>query len=129
MIRIEIGDDGTEIDAEAVARAFEVTPDELKRRMREGAITSRSERGAGEDAGRVWLTFRWSERLVRVTADEHGHILDCHAETANESARSKAQDALLDEALAASFPASDPIAISFDIPDRSAPSRGTPDDG
>ena len=129
MPQIEIGPDMIQIDAEIVAKALKLPPDELQSCMREGTVTSRFERGEGADAGRMRLTFFSSTRRARITADESGAILSCTAADymstpkADPSApvaapaqmsRRDRLEALLDEALEGSFPASDPIAISFD---------------
>ena len=50
---IEFDDDVIRIDAEVLARAFAIKEETLKRKMREGTITSRFERGEGEDAGKA----------------------------------------------------------------------------
>lgn len=77
MTRIEIGDGMIQVDAQIVANGLQIDPEELKRGMREGIITSRFERGEGEDAGRVRVTFFSPERRVRITADDAGNILTC----------------------------------------------------
>jgi hypothetical protein len=43
--------------------------------MRAGRITSVSERGTGDDAGRHRLTFFSEHRRFRVTVDESGAII------------------------------------------------------
>ena len=108
--------------------------------MREGTITSRFERGEGEDAGTVRLVFFSRARRIRITADEGGNILTCGAvdfagppgfgSRLSAPASASGQDAeqaahvemLLDLALEGTFPASDPVAISIDAPGRT--SRG-----
>ncbi|MDO5758572.1 MAG: DUF6522 family protein [Rhodobacterales bacterium] len=129
MPQIEIGPDMIQIDAQIVAKALKLPPHELQSRMREGTVTSRFERGEGVDAGRMRLTFFSSTRRARITADESGAVLSCTAvdyvgtpkaappapdATPTQMSPRDRLEALLDEALEGSFPASDPIAISFD---------------
>ncbi len=136
MTEIEFADNRAQIDAGVVARAFQISPEALKTQMREGTITSRFERGMDEDAGKVRLTFYSATRRVRITADDSGAVLKCSAAdiarpmpqgaaprpgdtagTEPSEALSRIRlDALLDDALRGSFPASDPIAVSFDSP-------------
>ena len=63
------------IDAAVLADAFGLSQDEIKVRMRDGAITSRCETGVGEDAGRWRLTFHHGGRACRFIVDEDGNIL------------------------------------------------------
>lgn len=79
MTQIEIADDMVLIDADVLAKAFGIGADDLKRQMRDGTITSRFERGAEEDAGRVRLTFFSADLQVQITADESGTVLSCCA--------------------------------------------------
>ena len=138
MAQIEVTEDMLQVDADILARAFGISPDDLKRGMREGTITGRAERGDGDDAGRVRLTFYSSGRRVRITADKGGKVLACDAATIENSpdpdpdpgvARRARLEALLDEALDESFPASDPIAVSFGAPGRATSSSKKTDDG
>lgn len=120
MAKLEITEGLIQIEAGVLSRAFEITPDELKSRMRDGTITSRVEYGEAEDAGKIRLTFFSQHRRVRITADRQGNVLACDKARIEPSAQALevhwTAEALLDEALAESFPASDPIAISFDAP-------------
>ncbi|MCZ7675659.1 MAG: DUF6522 family protein [Roseovarius sp.] len=126
MTTIEFQNGTVEVDAGILARAFRIGTDDLKRRMREGTITSRCERGEGTDAGRMRLSFYSPDRRVQVIAEESGRILTCTAaDYTRRGAPAKAQpdaagaarksrlDALLDTALQGTFPASDPIALDF----------------
>lgn len=145
MTSIELTDEGIRIDAAVLARAFGISTDDLKQGMREGAITSRFERGEGADAGTVRLIFFSPGRRVRITADESGKVLTCDAADfvgtpasgnamrgaaasgaagAQERGYAAHLDALLDLALEATFPASDPIAVSVDTPARTIRQSG-----
>jgi len=133
MARIKVTEEMIQIDADVLAHAFEISLDDLKRNMRVGTITSQTECGGDDDAGKMRLTFFSHDRRVRITADESGKVLTCDAariERPSSPASRKARiDALLDEALDESFPASDPIAISFESPHRAARSLKESDDG
>lgn len=140
MTPVEFSEGNVSIDGAVLARAFGISDDDLKQRMREGTITSRFERGEGEDAGTVRLVFFSRARRIRITADEGGNILTCGAvdfagppgfgSRLSAPASASGQDAeqaahvemLLDLALEGTFPASDPVAISIDAPGRT--SRG-----
>jgi len=133
MTPVEFSEGNVSIDGAVLARAFGISDDDLKQRMREGTITSRFERGEGEDAGTVRLVFFSRARRIRITADEGGNVLTCGAvdfagppgfgsriaAPAPASGQDPKQDhveMLLDLALEGTFPASDPVAISIDAP-------------
>ena len=67
--------DGFVVDAAVLSAAFDLPPDEVQALMRSGALTSRSETGVGEDAGRSRLTFHYRDRAVRLVVDQTGAIL------------------------------------------------------
>ncbi len=73
--RIEIGEDGVSVDAAIVAEAFDLAPADVPALMRAGEITSLFERGEGEDAGRMRLTFFHRSRRFRLVIDDAGEIL------------------------------------------------------
>lgn len=77
-IVIDATDDGVQIDADLLTRSFRISSDELKQGMRDGSITSRFEKGEGEDSGRIRLTFFSANCRVRVTADDSGNVLSCN---------------------------------------------------
>lgn len=129
MSAIDIGPDQIEIDAEIVANALKLTPQDLQVRMREGTVTSACERGEGEDDGRYRLTFFSATRRARITANSNGTILSCTSAdfsrrpravgpaaivTSRTSSNRQTLDAMLDDALNETFPASDPVALNFD---------------
>ncbi|MFN3281504.1 MAG: DUF6522 family protein [Gemmobacter sp.] len=66
---------GFEVDAAAVAAAFELDPASLREMMRAGEVASLCEKGEGVDAGRFRLIFRHAGRVLRLTVDGDGHIL------------------------------------------------------
>jgi hypothetical protein len=67
--------DGFEIDAAHLADAFGLAAAAVPGLMRAGLITSRCERGEGEDAGRFRLSFFHAGRALRLTLDGNGTIL------------------------------------------------------
>jgi hypothetical protein len=64
-----------EIDAALIAAAFDLTPEQVMRELRQGAITSRSEHGVDADAGRRRLTFFRGRKRVRIVLDADGAVL------------------------------------------------------
>lgn len=73
--RIDIGEDGVSVDAAIIAEAFSLEAADVPALMRAGEITSLFERGEGEDAGRMRLTFFHHSRRFRLVVDEAGDIL------------------------------------------------------
>lgn len=63
------------IDAAVLAAAFGLSQDRIRARMRDGRITSRCEKGLGEDAGRWRLTFHHGDRACRLIVDDRGTVL------------------------------------------------------
>ncbi|MGB2893816.1 MAG: DUF6522 family protein [Albidovulum sp.] len=63
------------VDAALLADAFALSQDDIKARMRDGAITSRCEAGVDDDAGRWRLTFHHGDRACRFIVDEAGNVL------------------------------------------------------
>lgn len=63
------------IDAEVLAPALGLSPDELKDEMREGLVYGVAEAGVAEDAGRTRLTFRYRARSWRVVVLRDGTLL------------------------------------------------------
>ena len=74
-MKLEPTDAGFAIDAKDLGRLLERAPEEVQRLMRNGAITSRFERGEGEDAGRSRVTFIDGDRRVRLTIRNDGEVL------------------------------------------------------
>lgn len=73
--RVEMVDGQFLVAAELVAAAFDLTTEEVRAGMQAGTITSRTERGEGEDAGRHRLTFFHQDRAYRLTISDDGTIL------------------------------------------------------
>ncbi|WP_108483035.1 DUF6522 family protein [Oceaniglobus ichthyenteri] len=75
MTRVEINRDGFVVDAAVIAAACGISPEQVQPLMRAGQITSVSETGVDEDAGRARLTFHYAGRAVRIVIDQAGTIL------------------------------------------------------
>ena len=75
MKEIEFADGAVEIDASIVAEGLGIALPRLKEGMRNGTITSLSERGVDADQGRHRLTFFSEHRRFRVVVDASGAIL------------------------------------------------------
>lgn len=75
MTSLEIDDGTVQIDATIIAEAFGIAPERLIDLMRQGKVTSLSERGIEEDAGRVRLTFFHDNRRLRIVANESGKVV------------------------------------------------------
>lgn len=63
------------IDATDLAGLLDLTPDEVRDRMRDGRITTRLETGADDDAGKMRLSFFHGDLRVRLTCSEDGTVL------------------------------------------------------
>jgi len=63
-------DDGFVVDAAVVAGKLGLAPDAFWREMRRGIVYGVVERGEGDDAGRVRLTFRYRARSWSVTLED-----------------------------------------------------------
>jgi len=69
-------DDGViEIEASVIAEGLHLPLPLLRQQMRAGRITSLSERGTGDDAGRHRLTFFSEHSRFRIVVDERGAII------------------------------------------------------
>ena len=75
MTQIEVNEDGFVVDAVVIAEAFKLEPENIQPLMRSGEITSLSEKGIDDDAGRARLTFHYRDRAVRLVVDKTGTIL------------------------------------------------------
>ena len=75
MSRVERNGDQFIVDAQMIAKAFDLSAEETRIRMQDGQIKSLCEAGEGEDANRWRLTFRHQGRALRVIVDTQGAIL------------------------------------------------------
>ena len=67
---ITLSKDNVVVEAEFVAEKLGLTPDVFWREMKRGIVYGVVERGEGDDAGRVRLTFRYRARSWSVTLEE-----------------------------------------------------------
>lgn len=63
------------VEAEVVAHGLDLSVAKLQTEMRKGCVTSRSERGVGEDQGRFRLTFSYGHRQFQIITDAKGHVI------------------------------------------------------
>ncbi|WP_112322832.1 DUF6522 family protein [Oceanibium sediminis] len=75
MTTIERDGEDFVVPATILAEAFGLSEVEVRKNMRAENITSRSEKGVGEDDGRWRLTFHFRDRACRFIVDESGTIL------------------------------------------------------
>lgn len=68
------GEDFT-VDAGIIADGLGLPEHAIARAMSTGAITTRTERGEGEDEGRFRLSFFHRDKVLRLTVDAKGNIL------------------------------------------------------
>lgn len=74
-IPVEFEDGGINVDAAIVAEGLSISPALLMERMRDGRITSRCEKGVGEDSGRFRLSFFSAHCRFSLIVDESGKIV------------------------------------------------------
>ncbi|MEQ9449186.1 MAG: DUF6522 family protein, partial [Rhodospirillaceae bacterium] len=75
MCEVSRTDSGFVVEAAALARAFEITEEQVREEMRTGLIRSRSEIGAGQDEGRWRMTFYRADRAFRLVVNAEGEVL------------------------------------------------------
>ena len=75
MSAIQFLDGSFEIDASFLGRGLDLAPSRIPDLLRSGAITSRCERGIGDDEGRYRITFFHEGRRLRIVIDHDGSIL------------------------------------------------------
>lgn len=68
-------DKDIEIDAEVIANGLGLSVTKLQAEMRNRRVTSRFERGADEDQGRLRLTFSFDHRQFQMITDEMGRLI------------------------------------------------------
>ena len=76
MSAISIGDAEITVDAALVAEGFGMSEAKLRDLMRAGTVSSRCETGEGDDAGRTRLSFIYGNRVLRLTADAEGNLIE-----------------------------------------------------
>ena len=76
MTGVEFEDGAIEVDAGILARGLGIDASRVQPLIRRGEITSRHERGVGEDAGRSRLTFFLGNRRFRLVVDDAGRVIE-----------------------------------------------------
>jgi hypothetical protein len=71
---IEIHGDNVTVEASYLAARLGLSVDQLRAEMRRGIIYSVVERGMGEDAGRLRLTFRYRARTWTAVVQRDGTL-------------------------------------------------------
>ena len=74
-MKIDMQNGQPTIDAADLAALLNLTPEEVRQRMRDGKITSKLEIGEGEDAGKVRLHFFHNDMRLRLTCSRDGTVL------------------------------------------------------
>lgn len=76
MTKVQFENGTFDVDAEIIGRGLGLEPERIPAMMRNGEISSRAERGEGEDAGRYRLTFFHENNRFYLIVDESGRILE-----------------------------------------------------
>jgi hypothetical protein len=74
-MKVTLSETGATVDAHDLGPLLGLDPAEVPVKMRSGEITSRSEQGVDEDAGRVRLTFWYARQRVRLVCDLDGTVV------------------------------------------------------
>ncbi|MGR3758111.1 MAG: DUF6522 family protein [Tranquillimonas sp.] len=74
-MKLSVADGRVEIRAEDLAPLLEMAPDDLRRQMAHGNVTTTYELGQGDDAGRFRVTFLSDRLRVRLTCAADGTVL------------------------------------------------------
>jgi hypothetical protein len=75
QVSVTFDGDDIEVDATIIADGMGVRAQDVLERLRSGAITTRCEKGVGEDEGRFRLTFLSRSRRLQLIVDMAGKIL------------------------------------------------------
>ncbi|WP_375253952.1 DUF6522 family protein [Yoonia sp.] len=74
-MKVSLSKDGATVNADDLGPLLGLSPADVPAKMRAGEITSQSEHGEGEDAGRIRLTFWYAGQRVRLICDAQGEVL------------------------------------------------------
>jgi hypothetical protein len=75
MSGIVLDQGDVQVDAGIIAAGLRLAPTLVQPLMLAGRITSRLERGVGDDAGRYRLTFLHRKRQLQLVIDDAGQVL------------------------------------------------------
>ncbi len=87
MAQVALEQGGISVDAALIAEAFRIRPQTVLDRIRAGQITTVSERGIDEDAGRFRLTFILGSGRLRLLIDAEGHVIERSLVLGNRKAK------------------------------------------
>lgn len=74
-MKVTLTTDGATVEAQDLGPLLGLEPADVAAKMWSGEITSRSEEGVDEDAGRRRLTFWYAGLRVRITCDQDGNVI------------------------------------------------------
>ena len=74
-MKVTLTTDGATVEAQDLGPLLGLEPADVPEKMRLGEITSQSEEGADEDAGRTRLTFWYGGLRIRITCDQDGNVV------------------------------------------------------
>ncbi len=72
---ISINNDGATVDVTVLADGLGVEAADIHLLIRQGKLTSKFEKGVGDDAGRCRLTFWMGAKRFRILVDAQGTVL------------------------------------------------------
>lgn len=72
---ISINDEGATVDVAVLADGLGVEAADMYSLIRQGKLTSKFEKGLGDDAGRCRLTFWLGAKRFRILVDAQGNVL------------------------------------------------------
>ena len=74
-MKVTLTTDGATVEAQDLGPLLGLEPADVPEKMRLGEITSQSDEGADEDAGRTRLTFWYGCLRIRITCDQDGNVV------------------------------------------------------
>ncbi len=74
-MKVTLTESGATVDAHDLGPLLGLEPSEVPIKMRSGEITSQSEEGVDEDAGRIRLTFWYAGQRIRLICDNDGTVI------------------------------------------------------
>jgi len=72
---VSVNDEGATVDVAVLADGLGVEAADIYSLIREGKLTSKFEKGMGNDAGRCRLTFWLGAKRFRILVDAQGNML------------------------------------------------------
>lgn len=74
-MKVDLTGEQATVDAADLGPLLGLAPAQVPEKMRSGEITSRSETGVDDDAGRLRLIFYYKDKRVRLTCDTDGQVI------------------------------------------------------